>query len=465
MMSRLVIRETDESGVFQQTIFCQEGRVKTRSRGAARMDIAQVFCKVFLPIGFPESVSPDYLRYQILNASQAFSIALAGMISSRAIMQAFGVGDASASATNAMLLLVSQDFCNRLTAVIGAYYIGSSLSSEAKRYRFFADVIYDTSIVLDAMSPFLLVAPWLRIVALCISGSLRAISGIATWGSRAAINLHFATSVTSSTTSTTGDVGDINAKETSMEGVFSLLGMLVGIVVVPTSSRWAYIALFVLLGIHLTISYAAVRGLELRSLNRQRASLVWSRYRASEFVPPSHCVKERLFVGPGALFDENGAIVGYCTLGGSLPDSLISKPLVERLLEIFRNEKYILWPLDDMHFHVCFMLGYSSKDELRAWIHATEMARLGYRERVKDYQKGSSGKDGLRYASKAKDHVQDLFNLIIQSHSNLCLGYSDFILKLQDSGWDHRDGIKLVQGRPKALSMGVEVDDRWYCGE
>ncbi len=83
-----------------------------------------------------------------------------------------GVGDASATATNALLLSVLQDVFGRLTskysvlelyensclghvAIIGAYHFGSSLYPEAKLYRMLADVLNDGAIVLDALSPLL----------------------------------------------------------------------------------------------------------------------------------------------------------------------------------------------------------------------------------------------------------------------------------------------------------------------
>lgn len=113
-------------------------------------------------------------------------------------------------------------------AIFGAYAFGSSLVPEAKTYRFLADVLNDAAVILDTISPLLVSPslpfhiPGLRVGALCLSASLRALCGIAAGGSKAAITLHFATPIDGS-----GDVGDLNAKDSSKETVLALMGMLV----------------------------------------------------------------------------------------------------------------------------------------------------------------------------------------------------------------------------------------------
>ena len=88
----------------------------------------QVECHVYL--------YSSLIRYQVLNALQAFCNSLTGLLSSRAILQGefyqlpingvstvwlisnlgFGVGDPSATPTQAMLLTVVQDVFGRLTS-------------------------------------------------------------------------------------------------------------------------------------------------------------------------------------------------------------------------------------------------------------------------------------------------------------------------------------------------------------
>lgn len=120
------------------------------------------------------------------------------------------------------------------TAIIGAYYFGTSLYPETKTFRFLADVINDTSIVLDTISPYLVtvslstVSPHLpsgstlQVVALCISGALRSLCGLVAGGSKAALTNHFASPVNCK-----GDVGELNAKSASRSTVIALTGVLV----------------------------------------------------------------------------------------------------------------------------------------------------------------------------------------------------------------------------------------------
>lgn len=63
----------------------------------------------------PSLQENDKNRYQIYNALQAFCNSLASLIASRALLEGQGIGNASASATDALLLNVFLDVFGRLT--------------------------------------------------------------------------------------------------------------------------------------------------------------------------------------------------------------------------------------------------------------------------------------------------------------------------------------------------------------
>ena len=122
-------------------------------------------------------------------------------------------------------MILLQHRSNNLLAILSAYFIGSALYPEAKTYRLLADILNDTAVILDTLSPLLNTfksIPGLRVSALCLSAAFKSLCGISAGGAKAAIAIHFATPVNGK-----GDVGDLNAKDTSKETVLSLLGMLV----------------------------------------------------------------------------------------------------------------------------------------------------------------------------------------------------------------------------------------------
>ncbi len=128
----------------------------------------------------------------------------------------------------------SENLTSYITAILSAYYLGTRLFPEAKTYRFLADIFNDAAFVVDTLSPYFVSlsdnagggAVSYRGLALCVSGGLRALCGVAAGGSKAALTMHFAQPADPSVA---GDIGDLSAKDGSKETVLALLGMLVSI--------------------------------------------------------------------------------------------------------------------------------------------------------------------------------------------------------------------------------------------
>ncbi|XHG05291.1 hypothetical protein AWENTII_008530 [Aspergillus wentii] len=156
---------------------------------------------VFLPAGYPHSVTSDYLPYQIFDSLQAFSSSIAGLLSSRAVLQGVGVGNANASPTSALLLNIFQDTSGRIATILFAHRVGTALEPECKMYRFAADIFNDLAMVLDCLSP-LIPAGIGRVTVLSAGGVLRALCGVAGGSSKASLSAHF---------SKWGNLAEVNA--------------------------------------------------------------------------------------------------------------------------------------------------------------------------------------------------------------------------------------------------------------
>ncbi|KAI1329340.1 vitamin B6 photo-protection and homoeostasis-domain-containing protein [Xylariaceae sp. FL0255] len=254
-----IISASDESGLIcDYDSPTSEPKIKTRGFFRQILD-------VFLPAGYPHTVTPDYTPYQVFDSLQAFSSTIAGLLSSRAVLQGFGVGDAASSATGAVLLTVLQESTGRLGTILFAHRLGRAIEPECKFYRFLADIFNDTAMFLDVLSPAL--PHKLKVTALCASGVLRALCGVSGMSAKASLSAHFARS---------GNLAELNAKDGSQETVISLMGMLAGSVFVRyiEGRRAVYGWTAGLIGMHLWTNYKAVCAVQMRTLSRQRLYLV-----------------------------------------------------------------------------------------------------------------------------------------------------------------------------------------------
>lgn len=204
---------------------------------------------------------------------------MAGLLSSRAVLQGFGIGDSGSSATTAVLFTIVQECTGRLATILFAHRYGRAIEPECKFYRFFADIVNDSALFLDIFSPALSTLP--KVLALCGAGILRALCGVSGGAAKASLSAHFAK---------TGNLAELNAKDGSQETVISLMGMLVGSLLLQvvhekdTVLAW----MVVLVTIHLWTNYKAVRSVHMRSLNKQRLCIVMNEWmRSGKILTPA----------------------------------------------------------------------------------------------------------------------------------------------------------------------------------
>ncbi|CAG7969403.1 unnamed protein product [Penicillium nalgiovense] len=430
-MDRLTFRETDEAGNPTATyVYSGDVASSITSKTSGRVDVISsssstsswsakpLFSSlgdVFLPSGYPQSVSDDYLPYQIFDSLQAFCSSIAGLLSSRAVLQGVGVGNANASPTSALLLHILQDISGRIATICFAHRIGTALEPECKTYRLAADVFNDIAMILDCLSPGVPAGP-ARVAVLSTAGVLRALCGVAGGSSKASLSAHFAK---------WGNLAELNAKDSSQETVISLFGMLVGSVVIShiTSFSTTWLILLILLAMHLSMNYAAVRAVQMTSLNRQRANIAFSTLFDSDrslaldlveldstpglsntktewtiLTPAQVAEHERIFHRDGALQWTHDSThttqhLGSAQIGVSMSTFLSSLSVsgtsfpralpLRRLAAVFADELYILFLVPwttagNVKFHASILLkrGCTVEHQLKAWAHALLAARV-----------------------------------------------------------------------------------------
>ena len=71
--------------------------------------VNRVLKDLFLPLGYPRSVDSTYLPFQMYDALQGLCSYLRGVVSTSAVLEAAGVGDASATALSAAMAWALRD--------------------------------------------------------------------------------------------------------------------------------------------------------------------------------------------------------------------------------------------------------------------------------------------------------------------------------------------------------------------
>ena len=175
---------------------------------------------------------------------------------------------------------------------------------------------------------------------------------------------------------------------------------------------------------------------------------MWYRSNNTSVSTPSQISQvERIFDRPGTL--RNGDLsIGHCAIGSSL-FSVLKNPISPSLIDIFVEERYILW-FDESclspvlipgqprrvvrppRMHIFLKEGYTGSDQTKAWTLATEVAR--------------------RLSLYADD---DAVDVIERAQREMNGGYLDFIQKLREAGWI-TDGAPLVSSPRSVLVLEEE---------
>ncbi|CAM8938981.1 unnamed protein product [Rhodiola kirilowii] len=172
--------------------------------------------EAFVPEGFPESVTSDYVPFQVWDSLQGLSTYIRTMLSTQALLSAIGVGEKSATVLGATFQWFLRDLTGMLGGVLFTCYQGSNLDSNAKMWRLVADLMNDIGMLMDLLSPLF---PSAFVFLVCFGSLSRSFTGVASGATRAALTQHFALQ---------NNAADIAAKEGSQETMATMIGMALG---------------------------------------------------------------------------------------------------------------------------------------------------------------------------------------------------------------------------------------------
>eukprot|EP00891_Asterochloris_glomerata_P007747 jgi/Astpho2/7747/e_gw1.00116.24.1_t len=221
----------------------------------------------FLPKGFPDSVTPDYLAYQLWAVPSHIAGWMGTSLVTSSLLKAVGIdaGAAGAATAAASIRWITKDGIGALGRLLVSGGLGQAFDEDPKRWRMIAEAFTTTGYALEvgtALFPQ-------NFVLLAGLGNFTKAAGKGIGGPCfRIIQTHFARS---------RNVGDVSAKEQVWEVAAQLTGLVGSIAVlraieathhpeniVPT---WA-----LLQGLHVLLRFMSLRELQFPSLNLKRAS-------------------------------------------------------------------------------------------------------------------------------------------------------------------------------------------------
>eukprot|EP00958_Prasinococcus_capsulatus_P016666 scaffold1851_cov390-Prasinococcus_capsulatus_cf.AAC.4 len=264
-------------------------------RSPAAAKASRYASQTLLPKGYPSSVTPDYLSFQVWDSLQALCSYVRGSIVTKALLVAIGVGEANATALGATYQYFVKDFTSMMLGIVLASHQvgacaaslrpfgrdrtkppngwclqGSRFDSQAKQWRLTADVVNDVGMTLElacGVFPRYFYLP-LAVLASCC----RSVTSLAADSTRVTLTQHFAIS---------DNAGDISAKERTQETMVNLVGMISGVLLIRVVNEsqlytWAWYVFFT--AVHVVANYKAMRCLHLKSLNGDRLEVLFNEY-------------------------------------------------------------------------------------------------------------------------------------------------------------------------------------------
>ncbi|XP_034749329.1 RUS1 family protein C16orf58 homolog [Etheostoma cragini] len=404
---RGVLLATERYGSAESWMYFAKDSVMERRRhgseGESRGNsVIGVFKSVFLPQGYPESVSDDYLQYQFWDTVQAFSSSLSGTLATQASLKGVGVGNQEATVAAATVTWLLRDGTGMLGRILFAWQKGTKLDSEAKRWRLFADVLNDIAMFMEISAPYF---PACFTLIVCTAGIFKSLVGVAGGATRAALTVHQARR---------DNMADISAKDGSQETLVNLGGLLISLILIPlvTDNLILTLSLFFLFTIlHLFANYKAVRSVVMETLNEARLSIVLQQY-----------LRDRRMLSPLEANQREPVFLEFkktvpIKLGVRLQE-VVQSPEELNLALKGNNMPYLLGVQNGC---VCVCLGpeASVRDEIRAMCQAVWLSSMFQTSREHPTQQQQSN-----------------WEMVHESHKLMDTIFNPFLKSVEAAGWD-----------------------------
>lgn len=102
-----------------------------------------IFFALFVPVGYPATVSDDYFEYQVYDTLQSSCTYLKGILTTQAVLTGLGIGNADSSLHSAMLCWILRDAVSLSSGLIfGSPFFTEIFQSDVRFWRMASECGY-----------------------------------------------------------------------------------------------------------------------------------------------------------------------------------------------------------------------------------------------------------------------------------------------------------------------------------
>ncbi|DBB16035.1 hypothetical protein WJX82_010959 [Trebouxia sp. C0006] len=395
--------------------------VREQSDASTSKNVSDLLKGLILPVGYPDSVTPDYLAYQLWAVPSHITGWIGSSLITSSLLAAVGLkaGAGTAAAGAASIRWITKDGIGALgRLLVSAGRGGTVFDEDPKRWRLIAEGFTTSGRALEIATA---VFPQQFVLLAGLGNFTKAVGkGMGNPCFRI-IQTHFAKN---------NNVGDVAAKEQVWEVVAQLIGLALSVALLngidatgdPTNAVWAWVAIQ---SVHVALRYKSLSVIQLPTLNQKRSCALVNAHLQGQQLPDVKTgnYEEAMLAGPTS---STPSVQFGCSASRVFSDSDATQRLLS-LAELYSEERYILvWK--GCKGQVLLQTTACPTDSLKAL-----------------WQAGWLANKGIKDASDSQ---------LLQSLTAMQANIDSFLQAAQQAGWDtdrivirnNEDRFSVVQG-------------------
>ena len=367
-------------------------------------NIVDLLKAILLPNGYPDSVCPEYVMFQLWDTLQEACGYFRGILASQAWLTTLGVGNSNITVVNAVVMTMILDYMGMVSGLMfgGSSKLVRTFAANQKFYTMLAEALGLVSTILTLST---VLYPYYMLFILLLGRIISSSCTVASGACHSTLVTHIARK---------NNFSDCNAKEGNQTRALKLVLIGIGykfLIFVNEDATRVSLMFIVLSTGKLVFRYQSMNTLNLRTLSPQRVELIldaWKQDNRNIVTPYDVGRKESI------LYPKYGVNI---QLGVSLNTLKCSEKFLAKSIELHSDFRHILVSNKNIKEIVILLKeGASDLDILFSYFHAI-------------WCYNSSG------GTEVTNDKQAL-GIITKSLKDITKVYSQLLVDLENVGWD-----------------------------